>query len=359
MKRWEQILSESRRSISDLRARLRLSDEETAGLEEFSCRYPIVIPEGYLRLISPWDPDDPIRLMCLPKVSAAAEPTAVVDTTLEGGQHKYRQSVLIVSNNDCLTYARRCYRGDFAPITADEASVRIPKLAEYIGDHAEIDNISIGGGDAFLNSNERIGEYLKSFSFLPSVRYIRFTTSTPATLPERITDDDGELLRLLSRYAKAKAIVIVTQFDHPRELTDGAVAALRMLRECGCTIRNESVLLKGVNDDPQTLVELMGGLVAAGVEPYYLYQCRQPIAVRDNLQVPLADGMRAVIEAKGRMSGMAKSFRFVMAHARGKIEMVGFTEGGEAVFKFHEARGAEDQDRLFMRALEEGQTWID
>ena len=360
MKRWEQLLEDGKRSLEDLKDRLNLTEEEAAAFQLVEEHYPIVIPEGYLRLISPWDADDPIKRMCIPLATKPSDDVKyITDTVIDGGQHKYDQSVLIMTNFDCLTYARRCYRKDFVALSPDEVTTRIPKLAEYIGDHPEIDNISISGGDAFLNSNQRIGEYLKAFSFLPNIDYIRFTTSTPATLPERITEDDGELLGLLSRYAKAKAIVIVTQFDHPRELTDKAVVALRMLREAGCTIRNEAVLMKGVNDEPDAILELMNGLVAAGVDPYYLYQCRRPFYVQDNLQVPIADGIRIVESAKERMSGMSKSFRFILAHRWGKVEMLGFLEDGRAVFKYHEARKDEDQGRIFATELAEGQTWLD
>lgn len=360
MKRWQQLLEESRRSVDELKERLHLSDEEVEAFKAVEEHYPVLISPYYLRLMSPWDASDPIRRMCIPKIADAdaSAVDAVQDTSIKGGQHKYLQSVLIVSNNDTLSYARRCYRKDFTVMTGDEASMRIPKLAEYIGDHTEIDNISIGGGDAFLNDNARIAEYLKAFAFLPSVDYIRFTTSTPATFPQRITEDNGELLGLLSRYSKAKAIVVVTQFNHPRELTDDAAAAVRALHEAGCTLRNESVLLHGVNDDPETLLALMNGLVAMGIEPYYLYQCRPKSAVADDFHVPIAAGMRAVIGAKGKMSGMAKTFRYIMSHSTGKIEMVGFLGDGKAVFKYHEAREDADQGRLFTQELTDDQVWI-
>ena len=129
-----------------------------------------------------------------------------------------------------LGYARHCYRRDFARLDEDEASLRIPKLAEYIGDHPEIDNISVSGGDAFLNSNDRIGEYLKAFAFLPNVDYIRFTTSVPATFPQRITEDDGELLKLLSALREGKGhhhrhAVQPSARDHRGRLHRGAPAA--------------------------------------------------------------------------------------------------------------------------------------
>lgn len=363
MKRWQNLLDESYRSLSDLKEPLGISDEAYAGLAPFEERYPVLVTPYYLRLMNRLDPNDPIRRMCVPDLAmpdaldaAAGENT---EATIQGGQHKYQQSVLIISNDHTMSYARHCYRRDFARLDEDEAALRIPKLAEYIGDHPEIDNISISGGDAFLNSTDRIGEYLKAFAFLPSVDYIRFTTSVPATFPQRITEDDGELLGVLSRYAKAKAIIVVTQFDHPRELTDEAYTAVRLLREAGCTVRNEAVLMRGVNDDPKTLRELMSGLVSIGVVPYYLYQCRVPVGFEDHLQVPLASGMRIVGEAKAKMSGMANSFRYIMSHRLGKVQMVGFMDDGRAVFKVHGARDEQDQGRIFTAELDEDQVWLD
>ena len=358
MKRWQQFLEESYRSLDDLKEPLGLTDGQIESLRPFEERYPILVTPYYLRLMNRLDPEDPIRTMCLPHISPrAADDASGADSEINGGQHKYQQSVLIVSNNQTLSYSRNCYRKDFRKLDPDEVKTRIPKLAEYISERPEIDNISIAGGDAFLNSNELLGQYLKAFAFLPTIGYIRFTTSTPATFPQRISNDP-ELINMLARYAKAKAIIIVTQFDHPRELTDEAAAAVRMLREAGCTVRNEAVLLHGVNDDAKTIYELMNGLVSIGVEPYYLYQCRTATDFDDHFQVPLADGIRMVGEAKATMSGMAKSFRYIMGHTTGKIQMLGFTDDGQAVFKYHEAKDPANEGRIFTQELDEAQTWL-
>ncbi len=363
MKRWQKLLDESYRSLSDLKEPLGISDERYAELAPFEENYPILVTPYYLRLMNRLDADDPIKKMVVPDLSVPAtidaEAGKNTESVIQGGQHKYQKSVLIISNNQALGYARHCYRRDFARLDEDEASLRIPKLAEYIGDHPEIDNISVSGGDAFLNTNERIGEYLKAFAFLPNVDYIRFTTSVPATFPQRITEDDGELLALLARYAKAKAIIVVTQFNHPREITEEAYTAIRLLREAGCTVRNEGVLLRGVNDDAKTLRELMTGLVSIGVVPYYLYQCRVPTGFEDHLQVPLAEGIRIVGEAKAQMSGMANSFRYIMSHRLGKVQMIGFIDDGRAAFKVHSARDEKYQGRIFFEQLADDQVWLD
>ena len=187
MSRWQKLLDESYRTLSDLKEPLGLSDERYAELAPFEERYPVLVTSYYLRLMNKLDADDPIKKMIVPDLTlpAAIDAKAQENTesVIQGGQHKYQKSVLIISNNHALGYARHCYRRDFARLDEDEASLRIPKLAEYIGDHPEIDNISVSGGDAFLNSNDRIGEYLKAFAFLPNVDYIRFTTSVPANLP--------------------------------------------------------------------------------------------------------------------------------------------------------------------------------
>ena len=157
-------------------------------------------------------------------------------------------------------------------LSSEETVSYLPAMAEYVNAHPEINNVLISGGDAFLNSNQVIEEYLRYFSEIPHLRFIRFGTRTPVTLPQRITRDDGELTDLLTRYGEKKQIMIVTQFNHPRELTEESRSAVRMLQESGCIVRNQTVLLKGVNDRPDVLAELMNSLVACGIMPYYVFQ---------------------------------------------------------------------------------------
>ena len=231
-------------------------------------------------------------------------------------------------------------------------------MAEYVRQHPLINNILISGGDSFLNSNEIIRRYLDVFTEIPSLQFIRFGTRTPVSFPQRITEDEGELLSILREYSRKKQIIIVTQFNHPREITPESRKAVDELRAAGCTIRNQTVLLKGVNDEPAVLALLMNKLVSIGVAPYYVFQCRPVEGVQNQFQVPILRGSRIVDLAKAGMSGPAKAFRYAMSHPTGKIEILG-QYGDRMLFKYHQAKYDKDQARIFTRAVSDTECWFD
>ena len=179
------------------------------------------------------------------------------------------------------------------------------------------------------------------------------------TLPERIYGDE-ELLELFERYAKRKTLFVVTQFDHPRELTEQAKKAVWALMSRGVQVRNQTVLLRGVNDSPEVLGELLAGLTRIGVSPYYVFQCRPVRGVQGRFQVPLAEGIGIVDGAKAMQNGIGKSIRYVMSHPRGKIEIIGRLPGTEGmIFKFHQNKYPADSARIFTRKLSPTDTWLD
>ena len=254
-----------------------------------------------------------------------------------------------------LDQHHRCRGGAVQQVFAEET---LPEMAEYVRQHPLINNILISGGDSFLNSNEIIRRYLDVFTEIPSLQFIRFGTRTPVTFPQRITEDDGELLSILSEYSRKKQIIVVTQFNHPREITPESRKAVDELRAAGCTIRNQTVLLKGVNDEPAVLALLMNKLVSTGVAPYYVFQCRPVEGVQNQFQVPILRGSRIVDLAKAGMSGPAKAFRYAMSHPTGKIEILG-QYGDRMLFKYHQAKYDKDQARIFTRAVSDTECWFD
>ena len=363
MKKWERSLECAYRSIRGLREYFGLTDEEERGLLEIEERYPILIPRYYLDLIDRSDKADPIRKMAVPdlmefsfggKKDTSGEGE---NTVMQGMQHKYRQTVLLLSTNQCAMYCRHCFRKRLVGLSSEEIAKRIPEMAEYVRSHPEINNILISGGDSFLCSNAVIRHYLETFSMIPNLEFIRFGTRTPVTFPERITGDDGELLSILREASKRIAIMVVTQFNHPRELTDESRKAVRSLIEAGCTVRNQTVLLKGVNDDPETLSSLMNGLVSISVSPYYLFQCRPVEGVKNQFQVPIRRGAAIVDEAKRRMSGPGKAFRYAMSHPTGKIEILGEYDE-RMLFRYHQAKDERDNARIFTRPLSDTECWF-
>ena len=132
---------------------------------------------------------------------------------------------------------------------------------------------------------------------------IRFGSRLPVTLPERIYGDSA-LLDMFESYARKKAVVVVTQFNHPRELTAEAKRAIDSLLTRGIQLRNQTVLLRGVNDKPEVLGELLRGLTAMNVAPYYIFQCRPVTGVKGRFQVPIAEGIGIVDGAKAMQSEM-------------------------------------------------------
>lgn len=360
---WKEILKNCIRTTEDLKTYLSMTDEEAALMNDIIARYPLCTTPYYMSLIDWNDPADPIRKMSLPDshefTPGGQEDTSgeSENTVIQGMQHKYKQTALILSTNQCAMYCRHCFRKRMVGATANEIANHLPEMAEYVRNHTEINNVLISGGDAFLNSNEVIEEYLQTFTEIPTLDFIRFGTRTLVVLPQRITTDP-DLVELLKTYGKKKQILIVTQFNHPRELTKEAVEAIRILQETGCVIRNQTVLLKGINDDPQTMAQLMNALVSYGVIPYYIFQCRPVAGVQNQFQVPFVKGIAIVETAKTYMSGQAKAVRFAMSHPTGKIEILGNLGKNQMLFKYHQAKYEKDNSRIFTVAVSDDQCWL-
>lgn len=362
MNNWKERLEKCYRSVSELKDRFSFSDEEVSRLMEIEEKYPVCIPEYYLDLIDVDDRRDPIRKMCIPDAmefsSGGEKDTSgeADNTVVQGMQHKYSQTALILSTNQCAMYCRHCFRKRLVGLSSEEIASHLPEMRDYVSSHTEINNVLISGGDAFLNSNEVIERYLKTFMPIENIEFIRFGTRTPVSFPYRITEDE-ELLRILERYGRDKSIIIVTQFNHPKEISEEAVKAVKLLLSAGCMVRNQTVLLKGVNDSSDVLATLMNKLVSTGVMPYYIFQCRPVEGVKNQYQVPLVKGVSIVDEGKSRMSGPAKAIRYVMSHPRGKIEILGRV-GDELLFKFHQAKYKEDEARIFTRPVVMDECWF-
>ena len=137
------------------------------------------------------------------------------------------------------------------------------------------------------------------------------------------------------------------------------IRAVRAVIERGVQVRNQTVLLRGVNDDSAALGSLLSGLTRIGAAPYYIFQCRPVTGVKGRFQVPLQEGVRIVDSAKALQNGFGKSVRYAMSHPRGKIEIFCQLPNGETVFKFHQSRDDRDISRAFTRRLSPADTWLD
>lgn len=169
---------------------------------------------------------------------------------------------------------------------------------------------------------------------------------------------DEELLACLKKYSRKKQINLVTQFNHPKEITPEATAAIRALIDRGVAVKNQTALLRGVNDSPEVLGLLLRKLTACGVAPYYVFQCRPVSGVKNSFQVPFSEAYDIVEGANAMQSGQGKCFKYCMSHPKGKIEIVGKLDDGSMVFKFHQAKNPQDFGRVFIKHLSPEAAWL-
>jgi KamA family protein len=363
---WEDKLKASVDSLEKLRNYLDLSNIEAQQLKEVVKRHPMRITQYYMSLIDPNDPNDPIRRMVIPSMkelntSGKYDTSGEFENTkLVGLQHKYSQTALILATNRCAAYCRYCFRKRLVGLSNKEIIRKFSEAADYIKDHKEINNVLISGGDPFVLPTQLIEELLELLAPISHLCFIRFGTRVPVTFPGRILGD-GDLLEVLERHSqKNKRIHIVTHFNHPREITTKSTDAIDRLIRRGMIISNQTVLLKGVNDNSDTLAELQNKLVSIGVNPYYVFQCRPVKRVKHHFQVSLYRGYKLIENAKTMLNGHGKRFRYIMSHRTGKIEVIGITPNEKYfIFKYHQAKTPSKIGSVFRRRLDKVAGWLD
>ncbi len=173
------------------------------------------------------------------------------NTKMPGLQHKYPQTALILSTNRCAMYCRHCFRKRLVGLRNAELLRRLT-MPPHMSDSTGRSTMCSYRGDPFVLSTSVIARFLEMLSDIQH-SFIRFGTRVPVTLPHRIIDDP-ELPGLLRKHSSPqRRIFVVTQFNHPREITEEAIAAIDCLMRSGIVVNNQTVLLKGVNDDPECL----------------------------------------------------------------------------------------------------------
>lgn len=361
---WKNELNNNITTIEQLQKKLLVEEKEAAELKKIISKFPMSISQYYLSLIDPKNPKDPIRKMCIPSLEEMNEDGVwdtsgeTENTVLEGLQHKYGQTVLMLSTNQCAMYCRHCFRKRLVGQNDDEIVKIFEPILEYIKSHKEINNILISGGDALLNSNHILEYYLKQLCAIEHLNFIRIGTRLPVVFPQRISEDN-ELLDIFKKYSSIKQIYITTQFNHPNEITQQAKKCAKDLLNAGIIMSNQTVLLKEVNDNATVLVSLLNALTKINIIPYYIFQCRPVVHVKTPFQIPLLNGCDIIKETRKQCNGYAKRFKFAMSHEQGKIEIIGKSNEKEIVFKFHQAKKFSDNERIFIKEMNENQCWLD
>ena len=349
--------------IEQLKGFIDMSPQEEKKLKQITQRHPMRVTSYYMSLIDWDDPCDPIRKMAIPsleelKTQGSYDTSGEAENTkMSGLQYKYQETALILGTNKCAMYCRHCFRKRLVGLQNKETIERFEDAAEYIKQHEHINNVLVTGGDPLVLENEVIEKILSILSNLPQLKFIRFGSRAPVTFPSRF--EDNELLATLSKYSRPdRRIYVNTQFNHPNEITKQSIQAVDNLMKSGVIVNNQTVLLKGVNDNPMTLANLFNRLVSIGVNPYYVFQCRPVKRVKQHFQVPLCKGIQIVEDAKKHCNGHSKRFRYIMSHKTGKIEILGIFDD-EVYFKYHQAKNRNKLGKIFTRPVDEKACWLD
>ncbi|MBL7131985.1 MAG: KamA family radical SAM protein [Candidatus Omnitrophica bacterium] len=361
---WEKKLKKNICTIEQLKNYIKLSTKEERQLRKVIARHPMSITHYYASLIDWSNPNDPIRRMVVPHVeelnlTGSYDTSGELENTkMPGLQHKYSQTALIITTSRCATYCRYCFRKRLIGLSTREILHRFEDATDYIKKHKEINNVLLSGGDPFVLPTVVLEKFLKSLSSIPHLDFIRFGTRIPVTFPDRILENKT-LLTLLRKYSlKKRRIYVVTQFNHPREITSKSTETVSRLLSSGVILNNQTVLLKGVNDKPHTLAELQEKLVRIGVNPYYVFQCRPVKRVKYRFQDTLYRGYHIVEGAKKMLDGHSKRFKYIMSHRTGKIEIVGITNR-DIYFKYHQAKDLRNNGKFFKRRLDNTAGWLE
>lgn len=271
---WKNALAQAVRDPAELLALLDLPRDLLPGARRAAATFPLRVPRGYVARMRPGDPGDPLLRQVLPlDAEAAAPPGYGTDPLGEaecaptpGLLHKYHGRALLVTTGACAIHCRYCFRRHFPYAEGNPAGGDWRAAVTYLRDDPGLHEVILSGGDPLLLDDRRLAALVERLGAIPHLRRLRLHSRLPVVLPERV---DDALLAWLT--ATRLRVVWVVHTNHPNELDGPVGAALARLREAGVTLLNQSVLLRGVNDDAAVLGELSEALLAHGVVPYYLH----------------------------------------------------------------------------------------
>lgn len=312
MELWQKMIRDSIHSVDQLVEKFNLDRRVAERLDKF---FQARINPYYLSLIR--YPGDPIWLQCVPDETELNDIDAPEDPLGEDSMspvpnitHRYPDRVLFLTTSQCGMYCRFCTRkrkvGDSSKI-----SMRGLEAAfKYIEDHKEIRDVILSGGDPLMLTDAMLEKILQRLRQIPHVEIIRLGTRMPVVLPHRITP---KLVKMLKKY---HPIYVNTHFNHPWEITPESKRACELLADAGIPIGNQTVLMKGVNDNPEIIKELFRKLLLMRVRPYYLYQADLTKGA-NHFRTPIKVGLEIMDKLRGHTSGLAVPYYVIDAPGGG------------------------------------------
>ncbi len=318
---WSWQMRQRIRSVEELEVWIEPTPDEREAVARLADRFHFVITPYYASLMDARDPDCPIRRQVVPRLAELRDPAGLADPLDEVAHSPVKNLIRVYPdrlafcvNNECALYCRFCLRKRM--VGEPDWAMRRRELEvaiEWIRRTPEIRDVLLTGGDPLVFSDERLDWLLTELRAIPHVEILRLGTRLPVTLPFRITD---ALCRVLERH---HPIWVNTHFNHPKELTEEAAEACDRLTRAGIPVGNQSVLLRGINDDVATMKALCEQLVRLRVRPYYCYQA-QLLEGTAHFRVPIEEGVALFRALRGRTSGFAIP-QYVLDTPYGKVPL--------------------------------------
>lgn len=295
------------RTLTQLEPMLNLSADEREALIQGGTMLPVGITPYYLSLLDRDDAEQPLRRTVIPVTNEFSRTLGEADDPLgEDGHspvpglvHRYPDRVLLLALDFCSTYCRYCTRSrvvGHGEISPNEK--RLEAAFDYLRRTPQIRDVLISGGDPLAMSEDRLDWILSRLRSIPHIEFVRIGSKMPAVLPQRITP---ELCRVLRKH---HPLWMSIHFLHPDECTPESAKACGRLVDAGIPLGSQTVLLKGVNDNVETMKQLVHKLLMMRVRPYYLYQC-DPISGSSHFRTPVSKGLEIIQGLRGHTTGYA------------------------------------------------------
>ncbi len=327
MEAWVEQLQNSVNTLERLKAYIEITPEEEKAITTLNTKWGTT--PYFAALMDRKDPHCPIRRQVLPSLAETVNEYGVENYLIwkenretdevrpDSIARQYHDRVAFTVTDICANYCRHCFRKELVVDRDIQFRMDLEEGLAWIKDHKEVRDVLITGGDPFILSDEKIEYLIRKLRELDHLEMIRFGTRTPIVLPQRITPG---LKKILSPYHKIP-IWINTQCNHPREITDATARAVFDLLSCGVNVGNQAVLLKGINDDPETFRRLHQKLLQVRIRPYYVFYC-EPAPGIDHFRTTVEKGAELIRDAiRGHTTGLAQPM-YVIATNIGKIPLM-------------------------------------
>ncbi len=312
MELWQKMIRDSIHSVDQLVEKFNLDRRVAERLDKF---FQARINPYYLSLIR--YPGDPIWLQCIPDETELIDIDAPEDPLAEDSMspvpnitHRYPDRVLFLTTSQCGMYCRFCTRKRKVGNSSKISMKNLESAFKYIEEHKEIRDVILSGGDPLMLTDAMLEKILQRLRSIPHVEIIRLGTRMPVVLPHRITP---KLVKMLKKY---HPIYVNTHFNHPWEITPESSRACELLADAGIPIGNQTVLMKGVNDNPEVIKELFRKLLLIRVRPYYLYQADLTKGA-NHFRTPVKVGLEIMDKLRGHTSGLAVPYYVIDAPGGG------------------------------------------